>query len=113
MAAPTLRSIITARQTLKLPTPRAVSLLTRPNILPSGESARSFPETAFAYVFKSQALKNLNDDAESLKALDCAIEKKADYAFAWHLKGEALPRLGRLDEARLAFQKASKLGYNR
>ncbi len=75
------------------------------------EAIRQAPDEPFAYVFKSQALKNLDDDAEGLKALDCAIEKKPDYAFAWYLKGEALTRLGRLDEAYLAFQEASKLGY--
>lgn len=75
------------------------------------EAIRQAPDEPFAYVFKSQALKNLDDDAEGIKALDCAIEKKPDYAFAWYLKGEALTRLGRLDEAHLAFQEASRLGY--
>jgi tetratricopeptide (TPR) repeat protein len=52
------------------------------------------------------ALVNTGRNQEALDAFNKTLERKPDYAIAWHFKGIALMNLGRDQEALVAFDKA-------
>jgi Flp pilus assembly protein TadD len=57
------------------------------------------------------ALGNHGKYEEAIGAFNRAIDINPKYVEAWYNKGVALEKLGRNDEANVAFAKAKELGY--
>jgi serine/threonine-protein kinase len=64
-----------------------------------------FPEDAEAHAYL--ALMRIGDPDASLKASGRALELDPKYADAWQLKGEVNEMIGRLDEARAAYEQGA------
>ena len=64
-----------------------------------------------AWAAKAELLSSIGLHENALRCCERSLAINPDNAFTWAIKGNALDKLGRLDEAKEAFAKAKEIGY--